>query len=1221
MNTPNLPLGRVRYPHRAPLETRVCDTSCLADCITDRQFHPPRFMHEHASGQQDKAGSRRPYCRLTVWQTLRLAVSILGALAFSLAGNAAGATADLEKSFANPPDAARPWVYYFVMDGNLTREGITADFEALKRAGIGGLLFMEVDVGIPRGPVKFMSPEWRQIFKHAVAESERLGLQITLNAGPGWTGSGGPWIKPEQSMQHVVASAVETRGPTNFSATLPRPSPRPAYFGNAGLPAEMLKAKDDFYVDVAVLAFPKVSDAQRIADIDEKALYLRHPYSSSPGTKAFLPASANYPTLPADAVINRDRIVDLTAKLGADGRLEWEVPAGDWTILRLGRTSTGANTRPAPAPGLGLESDKMDKSALDAHFDAFIGGLLREIGPRKESTEAGWNMLHIDSWEMGAANWTGAFRDEFRRRRGYDPVRYLPTVTGRIVDNMEVSERFLWDLRQTAQELTIENHAQHLKELGHRHGFGLSIEPYDMNPCADMSLGAVADVPMCEFWISPFNTFFSVIEASSIAHTWGRPIVAAESFTSDDTERWQAYPGSMKALGDWAFSAGVNRFVFHRSQHQPQLDRWPGMTMGPYGVHWERTQTWWDMAPGYHTYLARCQFMLRQGLSVADVCYLVAEGSPHVFRPPTSATRGTPPERLGYNFDGCTPETLLTRVAVKEGQLVLPDGMSYRMLVLPERDTMTPALLRKVRELVEAGATVVGPRPSKSPSLSGYPACDEEVRKVAGELWGDCDGKAITQHALGKGRVVWEPAKQGGGAQKPKNPLEQAKWIWHKEGNPAASAPVGKRYFRRVISLDGAALIETAEVFMTADNSFEISVNGRRLASGDNFHETFRLEIAPILKPGVNVLAVEASNGGDSPNPAGLIGTLIIKFRDGRVLEVPTDRTWQTSVTPEANWTADTASTEAWAGAMELGPHNMAPWNLGSRPSTEIEQYGEFGIVAGLLKKAGVPPDFESDGPLRYTHRRDGQTDVYFVANREDRLVKANCSFRISGKTPEIWNPLTGETRLLPEFKVEDGLTTVAMRFEPTQSFFVVFRTQGTNTKLAGRNFPDITKVAELPGPWEVTFDPRWGGPGRVTFETLDDWSRRPEVWFKYYSGTAHYRKAFDAPQTSAQQRLYLDLGAVKNLARVRLNGHDLGVVWCAPWQVDITGVVKAKDNQLEIAVANLWPNRLIGDQFLPQEKQLTSTTWNPFTKDSRLLESGLLGPVTLRSTAQTANE
>ena len=455
-----------------------------------------------------QAGMNRTTSRYSPCQPLTILHLFLLLLALAVVGQAAAAGANLEKGFRNPPESARPWVYWFIMDGNLTREGITADFEALKKAGIGGVIMMEVDVGIPRGPVKFMSAEWRALFKHAVGEAERLGLQITLNAGPGWTGSGGPWVKPEQSMQHLVASAVEVAGPKRFDEVLPRPQRRPAFFGDGALPPEQEKAKNDFYRDVLVLAFPAPTGNERISDIDEKALYVRAPYSSQPGVKARLPSLANYPALPAAAVVPADRVVDLTSKLDAAGRLAWDVPEGKWTIMRFGRTSNGAGTRPAPLPGLGLESDKFDKAALDAHFDAFVGALLREIGPHKKPANTGWTMLHIDSWEMGAQNWTAAFREEFRRRRGYDPVRYLPAITGRVVDSMEVSERFLWDLRQTCQELVIENHAEHLKALGHKNGFGLSIEPYDMMPCADMSVGAVADVPMCEFWLYGFDTAY-----------------------------------------------------------------------------------------------------------------------------------------------------------------------------------------------------------------------------------------------------------------------------------------------------------------------------------------------------------------------------------------------------------------------------------------------------------------------------------------------------------------------------------------------------------------------------------------------------------------------------------------------------------------------------------------------------------------------------------------
>jgi len=1031
---------------------------------------------------------------------------VLFILALGMAGTACaiGEHKRLERQFATPPKSARPWVYWMWMDGNLSREGITADLEAMKKAGIGGVIICEVNVGIPRGPVEFMSAEWKALFKHVVREAERLGLEITLNAGPGWTGSGGPWVRPEQSMQLLVASAVEVTGPKRFEGPLPQPQPRPAFFGEGRLPAALERAKNDYYQDVAVLAFPTPGGGVRIADIDEKALYVRAPYSSQPGVKPFLPLPAEYPVLPAGAAIERNRVVDLSPLLSADGRLVWEVPDGRWTVLRFGRTSNGANTRPAPVPGLGLECDKLDPAALDSHFDSFIGALLREIGPRRTSTGAGWTFLHIDSWEMGAQNWTGAFREEFRRRLGYDLLPYLPALTGLVVQSLEVSERFLWDLRLTAQELVMEKHALHLKELGRRHGFGLSIEPYDMTPCADMTLGTAADVPMGEFWLYGFNTAHSIIEAASIAHTCGRSVVAAEAFTSDEAEAWRAHPASMKALGDWAFAAGINRIVFHRWQHQPRPGLRPGMTMGPYGVHWEQTQSWWDMVPAYHTYLARCQFLLRRGLPVADVCYLVGEGAPYVFRAPATALRGNPPDRLGYNFDGCAPETLLTGMAVKDGRLVLPEGMTYRVLVLPELETMTPALLKKIRDLVAAGATVVGPRPKKSPGLSGFPEGDAEVRRLADELWGDMDGEAVTERTYGAGRLVWkkEPA-----------PLE-----------------------------------------------------GR------------------------------SSMAAETPG----------SFRP-----------------------------------------DLSTWNVGAPPLDKPEQYGDFAIVEDVLRKMGLPPDFESDARVRYTHRREGETEIYFVSNAEDFPLEANCRFRVTGKRPELWDAVSGQVRSLDGFKVAAGRTSIRLRFEPHQSFFVVFWKRGSGEKREPQNFPAHETAVEVGGPWEVTFDPALGGPGKVEFSKLEDWTLRWEEGIRFYSGLAIYRTVFDLPagagiSEQAKDRgrghTQLDLGTVRNIARARLNGRNLGVLWCAPWSVDISGIVKASGNRLEVTVANLWINRLIGDELLPPDAEygeggnlarwpewllrgearpstgrIAFSTWRHYTKDSPLVSAGLLGPVTVK--------
>jgi hypothetical protein len=982
----------------------------------------------------------------------------------------------LQRGFQRPPDDVRPWVYWVWMDGNLSKEGITSDLEAMRSAGIGGVLIMEVNVGVPQGSVKFMSPAWRECFTHVVVEGERLGIQVTLLAGPGWTGSGGPWVTPEQSMQHLVTRSRRVRGPAHFADTLGRPARLPAFFGDGLLPSELEKAKNEFYRDVAVLAYPTPAVPDTIAEIDEKAFYVRSPYSSWRGTRPFLPSLPVYPAPLPGSVINPDRVMDISAHLDGEGRLQWDVPPGDWTIMRLGRTTTGANSRPAPVPGLGLECDKLDTAALNAHFENFVGTLLRDIGPRAGTGTGGLKRIHMDSWEMGSQNWTPALRREFQRRRGYDFQPYLPTLSGAVVGSRGISERFLWDFRQTINEMMLEYHASHLKELGRRHGLSMSIEPYDMTPVSDMSLGSLADVPQCEFWLYGFNTSFSVMEATSIAHTCGRPVVAAEAFTSSDEEHWQAHPGSMKALGDWAFCAGVNQIAFHRYQHQPWLDLQPGMTMGPYGVHWERTQTWWDMVPAYHQYLSRCQYLLRQGLPVADVCYLVPEGAPQVFRPPSSATRGGPPDRLGYNFDGCAPDVFLERMGVKDGKLFLPDGMEYRVLVLPERETMTPAMATKVKQLVEGGATVIGPPPQTSPGLADFPRCDEAVRKLSSEVWGNCDGVRVNVHPFGKGRV-----------------------IWHRRPN--------------------------------ADS-------------------------------------VSSGNGG-----------------------------------------------------------------------MEQEQYSPFKDAVEVLSGSGVLPDFESDVPLRYTHRSLPGAQLYFVANPDSHRVTVRCTFRTAGNPPELWDPVSGEIRSLPRFAEDGGRTFLTLEFEPFQSFFVVFDRGFHQATPMNENFPHTTRSSEVDGPWNVTFDPKRGGPGEVQFAHLEDWSRRPEEGIRFYSGMATYRSTFALPPAAGGKGkpVWLDLGTVKNICRVRLNGRELGTVWCAPWRVEISSALSARTNLLEITVANLWPNRLIGDERTPSSAEYgadgnllrwpewiakgdlrpspgryTFATWRHFTKETPLLPSGLLGPVQL---------
>jgi hypothetical protein len=966
---------------------------------------------------------------------------------------------DLEKSFVDPPDSARPGVYWYFLNGNLNGQEMTADLESMKAAGLGNLVFLEVDIDEPPGgPVAFMSPAWQELFVQSVRDAERLGIDITLGIGPGWCGSGGPWVKPEQAMQHLVFSSVELKGPRSYSAVLPLPEQRSTQFHKMASP---------FYEDVAVWAFPRRKPI--IADIDEKALFERGPYTIWKHVKPHLPASSSYEEPGPAGVIQPSEIVDLTERLEPDGALDWEVPAGEWTIVRMGRRPTGASSRPAPSTALGLECDKFDAKALEFHLDQYVGKLLQKIGRRPD--EHGLTTLHMDSWESGAQNWTPSFLAEFKKRRGYDARPWLPVYTGRAVQSLEMSERFLWDLRLTGQELVLENHAEAVKTYGQKHGLSLSIEPYDMNPAGDLDLGAVADVPMAEFWNNRLDSAYSCFESTSVAHLTGKPIVSAEAFTS--VGGLDAYPWSLKNQGDWAFAVGINRFVFHTFAHQALGDAYkPGMAFGPYGVHWHRNQTWWPMASAYHRYLARCSELLRQGVTVSDVLYLTPEGTPHIFLPPPSALEGSGvlADKKGYGFDGCSPKILMARAEVKDGLIAFPGGTSYRLLVLPQVETMTPGLLAKIRDLVKAGATIVGTPPAKSPSLSGYPACDSEVQALAEDLWGSLDApRTMTKRGYGKGVIHW---------------------------------------------------------------------------------------------------------GGELSPPA------------------PSLRQGQT-----------------------LPP-----------------LYPAYELTASLLAGMGVKEDFTATGPIRYGHRRTGDRDIYFVSNRTADPIQADCRFRVGRGSPQLWDPVTGERRLLLQFERADGLTVIPMEFDAFQSFFVVFGGKDKEpASKAEKNFPELKIGHELSGAWDVAFDPKWGGPERVVFDALQDWTTRPEPGIKYYSGIVTYRKIFSLARVPAG-KIYLDLGVVHDMARVRLNGKDLGVVWCAPWRIDVAGAIKAGDNRLEIEVVNRWANRMIGDKqpadagartvdcppgFLGGQSfkagRYTFCTSDPYDAQSPLVSSGLLGPVRVR--------
>lgn len=613
---------------------------------------------------------------------------------------------ELATQFVSPPPAARPWTYWFWINGNISKKGITADLEAMKRVGIGGVLWMEVSgpAWAPDGSVTPLSPQWHDCMQWALRECKRLGLEFDLTLDFGY-GSGGPHITPELSMQKLYWSeTVVEAGKTVSLSTLPKPriEKKLSAWLRPGVefPAKVRERieKTDSYRDVAVLAIPATTP-RAIRDIDKRnGLH----WDSPPGP---------LPAVPAPPL---KRVIDLTS------RETWDAPPGKWLLIRFGHDSNFKMTRPCPYAAVGLECDRLSKTGIETHFDAFLKTII--TGGKVDYT-------HIDSWEAGGQNWTATFPDEFRARRGYDLRPWLPVLTGRVIGSPELTERFLWDMRTTVSEMIRDNYAKRLRELARMHGVKLSIEAYGHLCIDNLAYAGVSDLPVSEFWALGDGRFptaggyeSSTKAMASAAHTYGKPVIAAEAFTSD--RGWRDHPYLLKAMGDQKFCEGLNRMVLHLFPHQPYENMIPGLTHRRWGEHFHRFNTWWEFSRPWMDYLARCQYLLQQGQFVADVAYFFGEGAPLA----VNEMKLELPR--GYDFDFCSSEVVL-QMQVRDGRIVLPSGMSYRYLLLPDSDRMSVRLGRKIRQLAEAGARVVGQKPLQaSPTLADYPDGDAEVRQL-----------------------------------------------------------------------------------------------------------------------------------------------------------------------------------------------------------------------------------------------------------------------------------------------------------------------------------------------------------------------------------------------------------------------------------------------------------------------------------------------------------
>ncbi len=612
-----------------------------------------------------------------------------------------------ERLFFDPPISARPSVLWPWLNGSVDRDQLTRELEELKAKGLAGAIIW--DVGslsdpkkiIPAGPA-FLGPESVASISHAIDQAGRLGLELGLFASSSWN-AGGAWIKPENASQRLLCSQTPVKGPGRIRAKVPLPE---------GVTAR--------WKDVAVLAVPEGGPS-----------------------------------------------IDISRHMDREGRLDWDAPAGESRIMRFVASNTG-QTLVCPSPNSnGLIIDHLSREAAAVDMTYILDRLLSG----RKSLDA-LKTFMLDSYEVDeAVDWTDGFIEAFRERHGYDPVPYLPALFDPAALDPGVAGRFLYDYRKTVSDLIIDNHFRAIRDLLNGRGVRLLAEAGHGGSARVDALKALgsADIPMGEFW--NHERFWVVKEAASAAHIYGRRIVDAETLTG--WRSWQDGPAEYKRRFDIALCAGLNHPTFHTFTHNPPAAGRPGFVYHA-GEHFNVNTTWWDQAGPLIEYMARCDYLLQQGLFAADVAFYYGDQAPNLvpsrridpdikpLYPDTDCLHCGKPKPIqtssldrGYDYDYVNSEVILERMRVSDGRIVLPDGLSYALLVLPDRDDMPLAVLRKLGELVEAGATVVGRKPVRAPGLAGFPACDDEVRALADGIWGACDGAAVKQRAHGKGRIFW----------------------------------------------------------------------------------------------------------------------------------------------------------------------------------------------------------------------------------------------------------------------------------------------------------------------------------------------------------------------------------------------------------------------------------------------------------------------------------
>jgi hypothetical protein len=768
---------------------------------------------------------------------------------------------DLEHGFKVPSDSMKTTVYWYWISDNISKEGVIKDLQAMKKVGINRAFIGYIGQNdVPYGKVKIFSDEWWNILHAALKTATDLNIEIGIFNSPGWSQSGGPWVKPENAMRYLTVSELHVKGPRTFNQKLEKPI---ALFQDVKVIAYPEPKDDQLILDTnnaIISSSPKVANLSAVVDRDRKTgfnfpadgdftidLTAKAPFTArslsvspiaSPinnpallqvkepdgsyrtiaefqlnrfnaelnvGFDPYAPVVICFPAVTATSfrvivkginpsnglaevelssapkverypektlakmyqtplpywkeyqwpqqpepndqstVIDASKVIDLTQNFSSDGTLNWNIPEGNWVILRTGMTPTGTKNAPASPEATGYEVDKMSKPHIEKHFNAYLGEILKRIPEADRKT---FKVVVEDSYETGGQNFTDGFLAEFKRRYGYDPIPFLPVYNGFVVTSEQASDRFLWDMRRMVADKVAYDYVGGLRDVSHQHGLHTWLECYGHwgFPSEFLMYGGQSDEIGGEFWSEGELGNIENRAATSCGHIYGKTQISAESNTCGGAA-FSRYPAMFKQRSDRFFAEGINNTLLHVYISQPYEDKTPGIN-ADFGNEFNRKNTWFSQLDVFIAYLKRTNYMLQQGVNVADAAYFIGEDTPKM----TGITDPALP--VGYQFDYMNAEVIEKQMTVKNGLLTLPYGTQYRILILPKLETMRPELLKKIKQLVNDGAVVLGPAPRRSPSLQNQPVADKQVQALASELWGNVDGVKVKSRKYGKGMIL-----------------------------------------------------------------------------------------------------------------------------------------------------------------------------------------------------------------------------------------------------------------------------------------------------------------------------------------------------------------------------------------------------------------------------------------------------------------------------------